>query len=257
MQPSILQWFIDQIETFSAAAWQQERRQLYADLLALNPSQETPRDEHVCLFVLAQIVAAHQLATSEAGKKASRGRSAHETWYSKERQRLAKLLQDIAESPVVASFHSTIRYYPAADVTCPHGRNQKTCDALYALRLTLNLLERSPMPPGVRKQVERLRHLEPHLPQLRELCEPQGQPSQNATDHPDDAVLATYERRDASVDEPILYLLGTVMNRLRQAGLSVAQSCSVVDRIVSWCFDRPDPGGTRPMHLAEHWRRLY
>ena len=75
MQPSILQWFIDQIETFSAAAWQQERRQLYADLLALNPSQETPLGEHVCLFVLAQIVAAHQLATSEAGKKASRGRS--------------------------------------------------------------------------------------------------------------------------------------------------------------------------------------
>ena len=68
---------------------------------------------------------------------------------------MAKLLMQIAESPVVASFQSAVTYYEAADVTCQHGRNQKTCEALYALRFTLHLLERHQASRWARKQVER------------------------------------------------------------------------------------------------------
>ena len=174
MQPAVLQWFISHIETFAPAAQREERQQFYATLLALQPSPSTTLYDDVGLFVLAQIMAAHQLATPMAAAKRPERSSAHVTWYEKERQRVAKLLQQIAESPVVATFQATLTYYDAADVTCQHGRNQKTCEALYALRLTLQLLAQQQTSRWVRKQVERLRQREPHLPQLNELCAPLG-----------------------------------------------------------------------------------
>jgi hypothetical protein len=36
----------------------------------------------------------------------------------------------------------------------------------------------------------------------------------------------------------------------------VAQSCDVVDRLLTLCFDQPDVAGNRPALLAEQWRRL-
>ena len=250
MHLPLVTWFIDRIETFAPANCREERQQLYADLLAIPAARETSLYDHVGLFVLAQIVAAQQVVASSGSDNVSRRRSAHETWYSKERQRLAKMLKQIEESPVVASFHPSIRYYAAETVTCPHGRNQKTCEALYGLGLTLTLLDRYPALRGVRKHVERLRHLEPHLPALRELCQPQHDPQ----------ALDPYGMEtpvsSSSLDDGTIYLLGTVVNRLRQAGLTVAQSCELVDRILTWCFDQVDPEGVRPTHLAEHWRRL-
>src|SRR5262249_31389308 len=144
---------------------------------ALQPAPSTSLYDDVGLFVLAQIVAAHQLASPmAAGKRAERS-SAHTTWYAKERQRVARLLQQIAGSPVVASFQAAVSYYEAAAVTCRHGRNQKPCEALYALRLTLQPLEQQQTARGVRKQVERLRQREPPLPQFNELCAPLGRSS--------------------------------------------------------------------------------
>jgi hypothetical protein len=250
----VQQWFIDQIETFAPAAWYAERQQLYAELLALEPSQESSRDGDICLFILAQIVAAFQL-TSSAASRSPRGRNPHETWYSKERQRIVKLLQQITESPVVASFQAKVRYYAAEEVTCPHGRNQKTCEALYALGVTLQLLQRHPPSPGVRKHVERLRHLTPHLPPLHDLCMPQAVDETMAEST--GLLTEVAETPERLADERVLYLLGTVVSRLRQAGLTVEQSCACVDRIVSWCFGHPDPSGTRPTLLAEQWRRLW
>jgi hypothetical protein len=61
---------------------------------------------------------------------------------------------------------------------------------------------------------------------------------------------------DPLTDDCALYLLGTVVGRLRQAGLTVAQSCDVVDRLLTLCFDQPDAVGNRPALLAEQWRRL-
>src|SRR5262245_45129374 len=174
VQPAVLQWFISHIETFAPAAQREERQQFYTALLALQPSSNTTFYDDVGLFVLTQIMAAHQLATPTAAVKRAERSSAHVTWYAKERQRVAKLLQQIAESPVVASFQSTVTYYEAADVTCQHGRNQKTCEALYALRLTLQLLAQQQTSRWVRKQVERLGQREPYLPQLNELCAPLG-----------------------------------------------------------------------------------
>ena len=136
MPPAVLQWFISHIETFAPAAQREERQQFYATVLALQSSPSTTLYDDVGLFVLAQIMAAHQLAAPTAATKRPERSSAHATWYDKERQRVAKLLRQIAESPVVASFQSTVTYYDAADVTCQHGRNQKTCEELYALRLT-------------------------------------------------------------------------------------------------------------------------
>jgi hypothetical protein len=247
----MVEWFIDRIETFAPATWRQERQQLYTDLLAIPSAPMTSPYDHVGLFVLAHVSAARHVAVSSGPGSPRRGRSAHETWYSKERQRIAKMLQQITESPVVAAFHTTIHYYAAAAVTCPHGRNQKTCATLYGLRLTLSLLERYPALRGVRKQVERLRHLEPHLPLLQDLCQPQVDPDPGAV--PCD--LGPADSANA-FDDGTLYLLGTVVSRLRQAGLTVAQSCDLVDRILSWCFDQPDPEGVRPAALAEQWRRL-
>ena len=146
-------------------------QQLYADIGALPSSPSITLYDDVGLFVFAQIVAAHQLTARGSLDSAQRS-SAHATWYEKERQRVAKLLMQIAESPVVASFQSAVTYYEAADVTCQHGRNQKTCEALYMLRLTLHLLERHQASRWARKQVERLRQREPHLPQLTDLCAP-------------------------------------------------------------------------------------
>ena len=255
MQPAVLQWFISHIETFAPVAQREERQQFYATILALQPSPSPTLYDDVGLFVLAQIVAAHQLATPVATGKRPERSSAHATWYEKERQRLAKLQQQIAESPIVASFQATVTYYEAADVTCQHGRNQKTCEALYALRLTLQLLERQQMSHWVRKQVERLRQREPHLPQLNELCAPLGETADEAAapglpGAPPEAAAVP------APDDLTVYLLGTIVGRLRHVGLTVAQSCALVDRAVHCCFGRPDPFGTRPALLAEQWRRL-
>ena len=161
---------------------------------------------------------------------------------------MAKLLLQIAESPVVASFQLAVTYYEVADVTCQHGRNQKTCEALYALRLTLHLLERHQASGWARKQVERLRQREPHLPQLNDLCAP-------LEPVPGLPVTATAGGTRAP-DDLTVYLLGTIVARLRHAGLTVGQSCALVDRVLHCCFGRPEPLGTRAAVLAEHWRRL-
>ena len=250
-QPPLLRWFVEQIESFAPPAAREQRCQLYADMCVMNARSDTPPEEHIALFVLAQIVAAQQLAASPVRRKPARGQNAHETWYAKERRRIAKLLQQIQESPVVASLQATVRYYPAEDVTCPHGHNLKTCEALYGLRFTLHLLESYPAQPGVRKQIERLRRREPYLPPLHELCLPQGPPLESVAE--DDAVGPL---PPAAVEPQAVYLLGTVVGRLRQDGLSVADSCAYVDRILTCCFDQPDPDGTRRALLAEQWRRL-
>src|SRR5262249_9492388 len=121
VQPTVLQWFMSQIETFAPAAQREERQQLYADIGTLPASPSTTLYYDEGLFGLAQIVAAHQLrAPRVSGPRPGRS-SAHATWYEKERQRVSKLLLQIAESPVVASFQSAVTYYEAADVTCQHG----------------------------------------------------------------------------------------------------------------------------------------
>ena len=183
MPPAALQWFINYIETFAPAVQREERQQLYATILALQSAPSPTLYDEVGLFVFAQIVAAHQLATPRASGQRPERSSAQATWYEKERQRVSRLLLQIAESPVVASLQATVTYYEAANVTCQHGHNQKTCEALYALRLTLQLLERHPASPWVRKQVERLRQREPHLPPLHALCAPLA-PLPDATTEP-------------------------------------------------------------------------
>ena len=166
------------------------------------------------------------------------------------------MLQQIADSPIVASFQATVTYYEAADVTCQHGRNQKTCEALYALRLTLQLLEQAQASRWVRKQVERLRQREPHLPQLNELCAPLASVPDEAVEPAPSVPLAAAMTQADPPDDLTAYLLGTIVGRLRHAGLTVAQSCALVDRALHCCFGRPDPLGTRPAILAEQWRRL-
>jgi hypothetical protein len=257
VQPPLLTWFIDSIEAFAPPHGGEARQQLYADLMALQPEPPTTSHDDLTLFVLAQVIAARQLALPKNAGRVRRGSTSHETWYSKERQRIAKLLFQIEESPIVADFQATVRYYGAEEVTCPHGRNQKTCDAWYALQLTLTLLERHPPPGGGRKQMERLRQLEPHLPPLQELCIPQS------FEAPADAFSWIDQERaprapERLTEDTLTYLLSTVVSRLRQAGVTVAQSCEVVDRILTFCFDQPDiEAGERPAQLVQQWRRLH
>jgi hypothetical protein len=256
VQPAVLQWFTSQIETFAPAAQREKRQQLYADIGALPSPPSMALYDDVGLFVCAQIVAAHQLIGPRVSGLRPERSSAHTTWYEKERQRVAKLLLQIAESPVVASFQSAVTYYEAADVTCQHGRNQKTCEALYALRLTLHLLERHQAARWARKQVERLRQREPHLPQLNDLCVPlEPGPDEIQEPVPDMPVTAT-DGDARAPDDLTAYLLGTIVARLRHAGLTVGQSCALVDRVLHCCFGRPDARGTRAAVLAEQWRRL-
>ena len=256
MQPTVLQWFVSQIEAFAPPAQREERQQLYADLGALSSASNITLYDDVSLFVLAQIVAAHQLMAPRASGQRPERASAHATWYEKERQRVTKLLQQIAESPVVASFQSAVTYYEAADVTCQHGRNQKTCEALYALRFTLHLLERHSASRWARKQVERLRQSEPYLPQLNDLCAPlESVPDEVSEPAPGPPVTAT-AGGTRTPDDLTAYLLGTIVPRLRHAGLTVGQSCALVDRVLYCCFGQPDALGTRAGVLAEQWRRL-
>jgi hypothetical protein len=256
MQPPVLQWFMSQIETFAPAAQREERQQLYADIGALPSSSSITLYDDVGLFVFAQIAAAHQLTASRISGQRPERSSAHATWYEKERQRVAKLLMQIAESPVVASFQSAVTYYEAADVTCQHGRNQKTCEALYALRFTLHLLERHQASRWARKQVERLRQREPHLPQLNDLCAPLEPVPDEAPEPAPGIPVTTTASGARALDDLTAYLLGTMVARLRHAGLTVGQSCALVDRVLHSCFGRPDPLGTRAAVLAEQWRRL-
>jgi hypothetical protein len=247
---------MSQIDTFAPEAQRQERQRLYADIEALPASPSPALYDDVGLFVCAQIVAARQLmATRIAGQRPERA-SAHATWYEKERQRVAKLLVQITESPVVAAFQSTVTYYEAADVTCQHGRNQKTCEALYALRLTLHLLERHQASRWARKQVERLRQREPHLPQLNDLCAPLEPVPEEVPEPAPGTPRATTAGGTRAPDDLTVYLLGTIVARLRHAGLTVGQSCALVDRVLHCCFGQPDPLGTRAAVLAEQWRRL-
>jgi len=252
----VLQWFIRQIETFAPSAQREERQQLYADIGALPSSPSITLYDDVALFVFAQIVAAHQLTAVRASGQRPERSSAHATWYEKERQRVAKLLLQITESPVVALFQSAVIYYEAADVTCQHGRNQKTCEALYMLRLTLHLLERHQASRWARKQVERLRQREPHLPQLNDLCAPLEAVSVEATEPAAGTPITATAGGTRAPDDLTAYLLGTIVARLRHIGLTVAQSCALVDRVLHCCFERPDPLGTRAAVLAEQWRRL-
>lgn len=254
MQPLVLQWFTSQIETFAPATQRAERQQLYADIGALPSSPSITLYDDVSLFVFAQIVAARQLMAPRASGQRPERSSAHATWYEKERQRVAKLLQQIAESPVVASFQSAVTYYEAFDVTCQHGRNQKTCETLYMLRFTLHLLERHQASRWARKQVERLRQREPHLPQLNDLCAPlEPVPAEAPEPAPGTSDAST---TSGAPDDLTAYLLGTIVARLRHAGLTVGQSCALVDRVLHCCFGRSDPLGTRAAVLAEQWRRL-
>jgi len=254
--PAALQWFINHIETFAPAVQREERQQFYATILALQSTPSPTLYDDVGLFVFAQIAAAHQLVTPRASGQRAERSSAQATWYEKERQRVARLLLQIAESPVVASWQATVTYYEAADVTCQHGRNQKTCEALYALRLTLQLLERHPASGWVRKQVERLRQREPHLPPLHALCAPLT-PLPDETIEPAAGVPLEVTAAGARApDDLTAYLLGTIVGRLRHVGLTVGQSCALVDGILHCCFGRPDPLGTRPAVLAEQWRHL-
>lgn len=253
MSPSLSLWFIRTIETFAPASWEAQRQIFYQALATLPQLPDAQPVDDLAVFVLAQIVVAQQLTTTSLSEKGREPRNAHATWYAKERQRLAKLLGQIAESPVVASFRFTLQYYAAEDVTCPHGRNVKTCEELYGLGLTLQMLERYPGHGIVRKQIERLRQREPWLPPLQELCVPQALAEetlvlQDATS----AMMASA----SPPDERATYLLGTVVNRLRQASFTVAQSCSLVDQILTCCFGQPDVAGTRPARLVEQWRRL-
>ncbi len=257
VQPPLLTWFIDSIEAFAPPGGSEARQQLYADLMALQPEPPLTSKDDITLFVLAQVVAARHLALPKSTSKVRCGSTSHETWYSKERQRIAKLLLQIEESPIVADFQATVRYYGAEEVTCPHGRNQKTCDALYALQLTLSLLERHPPAAGGRKQIERLRQLEPHLPSLEDLCIPQ--PFEAPTEP-----FAWIDQKRAPralewlTADTVTFLLSTVLSRLRQVGVTVAQSCEVIDRILTLCFDQPDgEAGERPAQLAQQWRRLH
>lgn len=256
MSATMRQWFIQRIDTFAPPACTAARQQLYQTLQALPSPQESAAGNTLELFVLAQIVAAQQLTGPTSTASGRERRDAHATWYAKERQRISKLLGQIAESPVVASFQSTLQYYSTEEVTCPHGRNLKTCEALYALGFTLQLLERHPVHGIVRKQVERLRQREPHLPALHELCVPHGLELPQAGD----AGLPPLARPAAdpppAPDELTTYLLGTVVSCLRHAGLTTVQSCTILDCALSYCFGRPDPTGTRPALLAEQWRRL-
>ena len=256
MQPPVLQWFMSQIETFAPAAQREERQQLYADIGALPSSPSITLHDDVGLFVFAQIVAARQIITPRVSGQPPERSSAHATWYEKERQRVAKLLMQIAESPVVASFQSAVTYYEAADVTCQHGRNQKTCEALYALRLTLHLLERHQAARWARKQVERLRQREPHLPQLNDLCVPLEPVPDEIPEPVSGSPGADTAGSTRAPDDLTAYLLGTIVARLRHAGLTVGQSCALVDRVLHCCFGRPDPLGARAAVLAEQWRRL-
>jgi len=257
VQPPLLTWFIDAIEAFAPPEGREARQQLYDDLRVLQPDPPpTPRDDMI-VFVLAQVMAARQLALPKTAGRVRRGGTSHETWYSKERQRITRLLLQIEESPIVADFRANVRYYGAHEVTCPHGRNQKTCEALYALQLTLTLLERYPPASGGRKQIERLRQLEPNLPPLQELCTPQP------FEAPSPAFAWIDQERapralEWLTEDVVAYLLSTVVSRLRQVGMTVAQSCDVVDRILTFCFDQPDgEAGERPAQLAEQWRRLH
>lgn len=247
------QWFINTVETFAPPAVAAERQQWYSTLMALAP--ETRVLDDMGLFIVSQIVAAQQVLTASGSRgKTSGRRGAHETWYAKERQRVAKLLTQILESPVVVSLQATVQYYDAETITCQHGRNVKTCEALYALSVTLQLLERQPVHGVVRKQVERLRQREPHLPPQHELCPPESGRESAVYPARAETILATPSGRLA--EEVTTYLLGTVVNRLRHGGLTIAQSCTFVDAALTWCFGWPDPQGTRPQLLAEQWRRL-
>ncbi len=257
MQPPLLTWFIDSIEAFAPPEGGEARQQLYADLMALQPEPPVNAKDDIAVFVLAQVLAARQLALPKNAGKVRRGGTSQETWYSKERQRITKLLLQIEESPIVADFQATVRYYGTEEVTCPHGRNQKTCDALYVLQLTLMFLERYPPPGGGRKYIERLRQLEPHLPPLEELCVPQPFEAPSGP-----FAWIDQERAPRSLEwlteDTVTYLLSTVVSRLRQFGVTVAQSCEVIDRILTFCFDQPgSEAGERSAQLAEQWRRLH
>lgn len=257
MQPPALQWFMHQIDMFAPAAQRLERQQFYREVFACQDAAPTSAYDHIGLYVLAQIVAARQVATPlDTGKRLER-LDAHASWYEKERQRIAKMLQQIAESPVVAAFQSAVQYYEAADVTCEHGRNQKTCEELYALRLTLQMLERHQGARWVRRHVERLRQREPHLPPLNELCAPLAAPQTDTVEAAGEPLPHGAAAGPVSVpDDLTTYLLGTMVGRLREAGLTVAQSCALVDRALHCCLGRPDPTGTRPAVLVEQWQRL-
>lgn len=257
MPSPLRQWFIDQIETLAPPTLHTVRQQLYAALETLPPGQGTSVYDDVALFVLAQIVIARQLEKPTATTQEPGRRSAHATWYEKERQRIAKLLRQIADSPIVASCSTTLTYYEAHAVTCPHGRNTKTCEELYALRLTLQLLERHQAHGVHRKQIERLRQREPYLPSLLELCTPRAS-ERTATDDTAAAtvVASPVAGNNRPLDELTTYLMGTIVGRLRHLGCSMVQSCTMVDRILESCFGRPDPHGTRVEQLVEQWRRV-
>jgi len=101
-----------------------------------------------------------------------------------------------------------------------------------------------------------LRQREPHLPQLNELCAPLGAVADEAAVPVSGVAPEAPAAAAHAPDDLTAYLLGTMVGRLRHVGLTVAQSCGLVDRALHCCFGRSDPLGTRSTLLAEQWRRL-
>lgn len=269
---------------------QEEREQLFSDLqrdlrdarrkrlIARSAAtQDHPPTPDAVLGEVSRAIHVGHLIVDSQRKRASR----HAAWYWDEYEKIQRLVDKIAQSPIVPKQDVRVSFYTSSEFRCEHGRYRKDCAelgewvAIYQAEpkrhQRLGALLRK---KGVDSDCQRpgdfcARDFQGGQPALvegssktahRYVVVESAEPMPEPPPYRVGKVLPrdkTRARRGGRPISPIRYhLTETVVPRLLDAGLKVHVSCSYVARILRAYFNDPLKDAKGETDLAHLWRRL-
>ena len=227
------------IEKFApqTAQYREQRQNLYLELEKIGRPKDTPTyGPNVIQYVLLQIVAGYHLLVKDLKKARER-----EAKYKRERERIEWQLDKIISHDIVrqAPCIGSFVFYQSHEVYCLHDRPRKRCTICGELEL-LEQMRGS-------KQKRRIRKLEAEIVDPLSRAEIKGglpPPSMTSAGAPEKHLQN--------------FLLGTVAACLYNAGKAQNEVCSLVSKILVFCFPicRPETGGKLEDYVATHVKAL-
>jgi hypothetical protein len=239
--------FLEQIERLAPAAYREERRGLLADLDRLPPG--------VGREVLIQFWVIYQLEYNPTVQREQHVEECDARLYWRARDRLGGMLQEIEEHPLVRSFPGhEVEFYEPGEFRCPHGRHRKACETIRKRLELYRFLEGRIVTrylpgreSGLREELRKA-GVDPAVRDPQEFCEAL----------PADPLTPAAEARPASRargrprDEVRNQQIRLVVEGLVAAGVSVAEACALLQRMLSTCCGQETDAET----LERQYRRL-